>query len=422
MEGQAVNVIDNVERPLKSDALCSVLTEPLFTDRLLGFSKTATAPTNALFVTTGNNITIVGDLTSRTVACTLDPMCERPEERRFRLDLHEWVPAHRGELVAAALTVVRAYLAAGEPEKGRLPNFARFEDWCRFVREPLVWLGMADPCLTRRSIEERDPVREKLTALLVAWHGAFGERDQTVAEAIAYAEAADVTEAVKKRQALCEAIAAVADDRGKINRSRLGNFIAAHAGRIEGDMRFDRAGTRQGAVLWSVSFVSFVRRSEPYAENCHGPNDGNGANNAELAETASRTSRTSTNGAGATFRPLWSWQEVPDGAVLPPGLEIKPDLLTGKKWARLPAPASPAPEDWKDDRAWLEHLRSARLVGEPVSDVVLEWARSAGCKVDLADGGLSLILPKGLCDCPAKFALCKQAKDAGIAVRQEAAP
>lgn len=110
---------------------------------------------------------------------------------------------------------------------------------------------------------------------------------------------------------------------------------------------------------------------------------------------------------------------MPDGAVLPPGLEIKMDLLEGKKWARLPAP--PPPDDWRDDKAWLEHLRSARLGGEPVSAVVLEWARAAGCTVGIANEGLSLTLPKGLAYCPARFALCKQAKDAGIAVQQEAA-
>ena len=110
-----------------------------------------------MFAATGNNVVIAGDLTARAIVCTLDPECERPEERRFKLNLHEWVPAHRGELVAAALTIVRAYLAAGEPQKGKLPNFARFEDWSRFVREPLVWLGMADPCLTRKRIEEQRP-------------------------------------------------------------------------------------------------------------------------------------------------------------------------------------------------------------------------------------------------------------------------
>ncbi|MGH3099581.1 MAG: hypothetical protein ACRDPU_01215, partial [Thermoleophilia bacterium] len=57
-----IAVIDNIERPLKSDALCSILTEPLFKDRLLGATKTVSAPTNATFVATGNNLGIEGDL------------------------------------------------------------------------------------------------------------------------------------------------------------------------------------------------------------------------------------------------------------------------------------------------------------------------------------------------------------------------
>ena len=32
-------VIDNIERPLQSDALCTAITEPTFTDRLLGQSR-----------------------------------------------------------------------------------------------------------------------------------------------------------------------------------------------------------------------------------------------------------------------------------------------------------------------------------------------------------------------------------------------
>jgi hypothetical protein len=272
LEGAPLVVIDNVERPLRSDALCSVLTEPLFTDRLLGLSRTATAPTNALFVATGNNIVVAGDLTARAVVCTLDPMCERPEERRFRVDLHDWVPRNRGRLVAAALTVVRAYLAAGEPVKGRLPNFARFEDWSRLVREPLVWLGMADPCLTRRAIEERDPVRERLTGLLRAWREAFGETPATVAQAVQVAAetaaSADPMQSEPRHPALAEVVAAVADDRGRINPRRLGNFISAHAGRIEAGMRFDRAGDRQGVALWSVGLVGSVGRSRPNARNC----------------------------------------------------------------------------------------------------------------------------------------------------------
>ena len=62
LEGPAAVVIDNVELPLRSDALCIALTEPTFTDRLLGASKTATVETNCCFVATGNNLIIAGDL------------------------------------------------------------------------------------------------------------------------------------------------------------------------------------------------------------------------------------------------------------------------------------------------------------------------------------------------------------------------
>jgi hypothetical protein len=194
----------------------------------------------------------------------------------IELNLHEWVPEHRGELVAAALTIVRAYLAAGEP-KVDVPNFARFEDWSRLVRKPLVWLGMPDPCLTRRAIEERDPVREKLTALLSAWRAVFATTAATVAEAIAAAYETlkndDLLASSEPRYpALKEAIVAIADERGKVNSRRLASFINAHVGRFEGELRFERAGSRQGVALWTVGSVG---RQERARENCHGPNDRN---------------------------------------------------------------------------------------------------------------------------------------------------
>jgi hypothetical protein len=183
------------------------------------------------------------------------------------------VPAHRGKLVAAALTIVRAYIAAGEPQKGKLSNFARFEDWSRFVREPLVWLDMADPCLTRQRIEATDPIREKLTALLAAWAEVFPKTGATVAEALVRAEETvasgnPLEPSEPAHPALREAVHAIAEERGRINPRQLGKFIASHASRIEGGKRFERCGTRQHAVLWAVSLVSSVSRSLRSAEKC----------------------------------------------------------------------------------------------------------------------------------------------------------
>jgi hypothetical protein len=250
LEGAPIVVVDNVERPLKSDALCAILTEPLFSDRLLGVSQTATVPTSSTFLATGNNIVVAGDLSARAVVCELDPECERPEERRFRVDLHRRVPEHRAELAVAALTVVRAYLAAGAPCPPGLPNFARFEDWSRFVREPLVWLGMADPCETRRKIEARDPVREKLGNLLEAWAELFGGAGQTIAKAVETSRQTDALGNPHERYlGLREAMDAIAGERGRVNARRLGSFLSSHERRIERGLRFVREGGGHGGLI-----------------------------------------------------------------------------------------------------------------------------------------------------------------------------
>jgi len=45
MQGDLVVNLDNVEEPLSSQTLCTVLTQESFTDRILGVNKTGTAPT-----------------------------------------------------------------------------------------------------------------------------------------------------------------------------------------------------------------------------------------------------------------------------------------------------------------------------------------------------------------------------------------
>ena len=175
LEGAAIGVIDNVERTFASDALCSILTEPVFKDRVLGVSRTASAPTCTTWSVTGNNLTIQGDLTTRMLVCRIDPECERPEEREFKVNLHEEVPKRRAELAVAALTIIRAYIAAGSPRPA-VPTFGRFEQWQEWCRFPLIWLGMADPCETRAAIEGRDPVRERLVELGARLGGGVRQR------------------------------------------------------------------------------------------------------------------------------------------------------------------------------------------------------------------------------------------------------
>jgi hypothetical protein len=247
-EGDPVAVIDNIERPFGSAALCSILTQATWRDRVLGKSQTLSLPTtNTTWVATGNNIVFVGDITTRTLVCDLDPKCERPEERRFDLNLHHYIPEHRGELVAAGLTLLRAYHTAGRP-MAELPTFGRFEEWSDWVRQALVWLGLPDPCATRRRIEETDPVRAELADLLVALHRVFGTEVFKVA---------DVMRTLQRDEDLHAAINAAFAPSGQAEPTAQGlGYILQRANRRpEGGLRVVRGPSSGGTATWRVERV-----------------------------------------------------------------------------------------------------------------------------------------------------------------------
>ena len=121
-----------------------------------------------------DNLTIAGDMTTRTLISRLDAGMEQPETRRFVVDLKVEVPRRRPEIVAAGLTILRAFIAASRPGLNDLEPFGRFEDWSNLVRGALVWLGEPDPCSTRSFIAEHDSVRADLGALVAAWRDCVG--------------------------------------------------------------------------------------------------------------------------------------------------------------------------------------------------------------------------------------------------------
>jgi hypothetical protein len=179
--GSPVIVIDNIEHPLEGAALCSILSQEIWKSRILGKSETPELPTRSLFIATGNNLTLRGDLTRRAVTCRLDARSERPDERKFDFDAVELARLKRQELVVGGLTMIRAYIAAGRPLEGEIPHVGSFEDWT-LIREVLVWLGQPDPAATRVQVLGDDPAREELTTVMDAWGSYYGSRAVSLAE------------------------------------------------------------------------------------------------------------------------------------------------------------------------------------------------------------------------------------------------
>jgi hypothetical protein len=245
LAGDAVVFFDNISHPLDGDALCSALTQPFIQDRKLGISGMVMAPTCATFIGTGNNIRCRGDMVSRVLVSRIDSGEERPEEREFDRDIIKHVQINRGTIVAAALTLMRAYAVAGAPPQNIKP-FGRFEAWSDMVRAAVVWAGEADPNKTREKLEADDPVAEGLAIVLIALVDHFGQgvRKFTAAEVVATA----LGGSTKLQQALANVL-----PKGDITARTVGHYFRTHKDRPIGGCRIREAGKYQGAVIWQVS-------------------------------------------------------------------------------------------------------------------------------------------------------------------------
>jgi hypothetical protein len=116
---------------------------------------------------TGNNITFRGDMVRRGLVCNLEALDERPELRVFQRDALEIAADNRGVYVAAALTIVRAYLAAGSPKV--CGPFGSYAAWSTLVRSPLIWLDEPDPIISMEGIRDEDVVLNSIREFFGLW-------------------------------------------------------------------------------------------------------------------------------------------------------------------------------------------------------------------------------------------------------------
>lgn len=246
MSGDPVVLIDNVERPLQGAWLCSILTSETHRGRILGRSEMISVPTTTLFLATGNKLVIQGDLRTRTLLCRIDPKHEKPEERKFDVELRDVFYERRAELVTAALTLMRAYIVGGERSSVFRP-WGRFERWSTFCREPLMWLGAPDPCESYSLMAEEDPERQEHLQMLAAVESVFKNEKVTARQVIEQA-------VLEANASLRDVLMSFAQDRGgTLSGKKLGHWLRARDGRIVNGKMFRRAGqTRDHVALWEV--------------------------------------------------------------------------------------------------------------------------------------------------------------------------
>jgi hypothetical protein len=234
-------LIDNVERTIRSAKLAMLVTGNRLRDRILGLSETVDLHNRSVFFTTGNNLSLAGDLASRAVQVSIDPGVERPEERAFDFDPREVAREYHPELVVALLTALRAYILAGKPWLPDREPWGGFAAWDRLVSGCLVWLGYADPVTTRGDVLAEDPERSENINILEAWFDQFKNQQVAVSD-IAKNPTTEIYRVLLNRD-------------GAWSPEWVGHRLSRLRNRVDGGKKLIRVGDSRGSSLkrlWQV--------------------------------------------------------------------------------------------------------------------------------------------------------------------------
>ena len=253
LSGFPIIALDNVSDVLTGDFLAQATERPILQVRPLGSSIIIRIANTFTMFANGNNIVATADLVRRTLRCNLDADLENPEEREFTADPVATVFADRGKYIAACLTIARAYLAAGSPNRcHRLPSFSA---WSDVVRSSLVWLKAPDPVESMDLARAEDPIRQHRAAIFSAWQSELGlQADGLLARDLINAINETDFAGGFRHRSLREALLAVAKDRNSsvVSPDRLGRWLRSAKNTRVGKLKLTVGGADAARPRWCL--------------------------------------------------------------------------------------------------------------------------------------------------------------------------
>lgn len=179
----SILLIDNLRRQLDASSVAAALTAPYWEDRVLGKSEMVRFPIRCVWIATGNNPQFSNEIARRMFRIRLDPHEDQPWLREgFRHpNLLAWVWQNRGELVAACLTLGRAWIAAGMPQHQK--TIGSFESWAQVMGGILEVAGVPGFLANLKEMYERaDAEGAAWRGFVAQWWERFGTAEVGVAD------------------------------------------------------------------------------------------------------------------------------------------------------------------------------------------------------------------------------------------------
>jgi hypothetical protein len=223
--------------------------------RVLGQSTLKRLPWGAVVIFTANRGWIGGDTDRRAAVSTLIRPDVAPEKFRHP-DLLDYIGRERPRLLAAAFTLIRAWIQAGKPDAG-VRRLDSFEHWGWTVAAMIRWAGGGDVRELVRDIVGTDTDEDEFMLLrgIHAWLAEKGVGDFTVKELVADVFSSPLlTPGHDELRATIESLAASGKGEArKVDLRRLGKRLARMRDVLQGGYRLKQVGTADGGLLrWSV--------------------------------------------------------------------------------------------------------------------------------------------------------------------------
>jgi len=187
-------LIDNINQPLASAALAAALTQPVWSDRLLGQTCSINLPINQIWIATGNNLVTSDEIARRCIRIRLDANLERPDQRQdFKhTSLMSWVRQQRAPLMAAAITLINAWIQAGMP-RFTAQRKGSYEAWGEIIGGILQTVGIEGFLKNEHELYTAATTETaRLVEFVETWYHLYGEQEVQVKELFKLASQPDI--------------------------------------------------------------------------------------------------------------------------------------------------------------------------------------------------------------------------------------
>ncbi|PTY02758.1 hypothetical protein DB346_08255 [Verrucomicrobia bacterium LW23] len=150
LAGRRIMHFANCQGHIDDAVLIGAITASVFSSRNIGSTEAKAdlrLPNELEFSVSANmGLTFREDVEPRSRKIFLHLRMENPNARHFEIKyLHDFVLAHRGEILSAIAALVGAWIDAGCPE--RSSEFNSFPKWAAIVGGIMTFHGWGDPCL-----------------------------------------------------------------------------------------------------------------------------------------------------------------------------------------------------------------------------------------------------------------------------------